>query len=347
MKVGTAFGPYRIERPLGRGGMAETFVASRDLGVGASQIVCLKRMLPGLLADSELVRAFEAEAGLAAGLVHANIAALIDYGIVEDTHYLALELVDGVDLRILLREAARRTERLPSDLVAEIAYALGHALDYAHAISREGKLLGVVHRDISPSNVLVGRHGQVKLADFGIAKAAGASHHTKTGMLKGKIPYMPPEYIVGGAYEARGDLFALGVTLFECVTGRRPFDGARDVDTLHRITEGERPSIRELAPDVPEPLANAIESLLAVDPNARPRHARAFLAMLDGVAPPASTRARLADAVTRLVETHAPPAEASGERTEQRTASLGPVDRDVVPASSNDVTRTRARPDDT
>jgi eukaryotic-like serine/threonine-protein kinase len=177
------FGPYRIGRRIGRGGMAETFAASRDLGTGASQDVCLKCMLPGLIEDAELAHAFLEEARLAAQLVHTNIAALIDHGTIGETHYLALELVDGIDLRGLLREANRRGERLPPEIVAEIAFAIAHALDYAHAIRRDSTLAGAIHRDISPSNVLLGLHGEVKLADFGIAKVAGASHHTRTGLL--------------------------------------------------------------------------------------------------------------------------------------------------------------------
>lgn len=345
MTPGTRFGPYRIERRLGVGGMAETFVASRDLGVGSLQRVCLKRMLPGLLGDRELVRAFEREAQLAADLVHTNIAAMIDFGIVGGAYFIALELIDGLDLRQLLHAAKRRDERLPHELVLEIAFSLGHALEYAHAVGRDGIARGVVHRDISPSNVLLGRHGEVKLADFGIAKFAGASHHTKTGMLKGKLPYLPPEYIVGGEYDTQGDLFALGVTLFECMVGARPFDGANHAETMQRITEGRRHSLQALLPETPARLVEAVEWLLSNDPDDRPATAREWVVSLHAIAPAASARNRLAKAVSSLC------LDPSGSAPEPHTVAIAPKNGDDVAelaeagvAGPDDITRTRPTP---
>ena len=306
MTPGTRFGPYRIERRLGVGGMAETFVASRDLGVGSLQRVCLKRMLPGLLGDRELVRAFEREAQLAADLVHTNIAAMIDFGIVGGAYFIALELIDGLDLRQLLHAAKRRDERLPHELVLEIAFSLGHALEYAHAVGRDGIARGVVHRDISPSNVLLGRHGE---------------------------------------YDTQGDLFALGVTLFECMVGARPFDGANHAETMQRITEGRRHSLQALLPETPARLVEAVEWLLSNDPDDRPATAREWVVSLHAIAPAASARNRLAKAVSSLC------LDPSGSAPEPHTVAIAPKNGDDVAelaeagvAGPDDITRTRPTP---
>lgn len=300
------FGAYRIERLLGRGGMAEAFVGVRSLGDGAEQRVCIKRLLPGSQHDAELVRSLAAEARIGASLRHANVVSLLDHGEVNGSPYLALELVDGVDLRRLLRALGRLGEPMPWQVVAELAFSLGHALDYAHAVSKNGTLAGVLHRDVSPSNVLLGTNGEVKLADFGIAKITAETHATRAGVLKGKVPYMAPEYVAGGAFDARCDLFALGVTLHECLVCERPFDGGSDAETLERILEGKRVPLTAREVDAPAALVTAVDALLAHAPDARPSTARAFVASLASVAPTAGTRRKLALAVRALVEAETP-----------------------------------------
>lgn len=301
--VDDRFGEYRLVRLLGRGGMAETFVAERVLSQGSVLRACLKRILPGLLDDPELARQFRNETEIAATLQHANIAGLLDHGIVDGRHYLALELVDGIDARALLSARARRGDPLEPEFVAEIVFGVAHALDYAHAIGRDGTTLGVVHRDVSPSNVLLGRDGQVKLADFGIAKSTGESHRTRTGLLRGKIPYMPPEYVRGEPFTSAGDLFALGVMLFELLAGRRPFRGSNEAETLDLILHGERPRLEDLRPDVHPAFVDTVDSLLDADPGSRPDCGRDVVRRLAAVAPSATTRLRLADAVTDVATT--------------------------------------------
>ena len=165
------FGDYELIERLGVGGMAETFVAVRRGVGGFEQRVCLKRILPAFAGDAEFVDMFLREARLSALLHHGHIARVLDFGVANGTHYLALELVDGTDLRAVLRHLRVRAEGLDPGLVSYIAHALGLALDFAHAATDEGETKGIVHRDISPSNVLLSNWGEVKLADFGIAKA--------------------------------------------------------------------------------------------------------------------------------------------------------------------------------
>jgi serine/threonine-protein kinase len=273
-------GEYELIRRLGVGGMAETFEALRQGPSGFQQRVCLKRILPSFEADPGFVEMFLREARLSALLHHAHIAQVLDFGVIDGTYYLALELIEGIDLRFLLSRAKGRPAPMPADLVAHIAYALGSALDFAHSAADDGSPAGIVHRDVSPSNVLLSTSGEVKLADFGIAKTTDVHSSIQSGALKGKLPYMAPEYALGGHFDARSDLFSLGVTLYECLSGRRPFDADDDLLTLEQARRGIRKPLSELAPEAPEPLVHAIESLLAPDPGARPAHAGLFLRAL-------------------------------------------------------------------
>ncbi len=259
------FGVYELERRLGAGGMAETFVAVRRGVGGFEQRVCLKRILPAFESEEDFVRQFLEEARVSAQLRHANIVQVLDFGAVDGTHYLALELVEGLDLYRLLRELKARSQPVAFDVAAHLAIELATALDYAHR-RPDG---AVVHRDISPSNVLISLEGEVKLADFGIAKALSSRMTTTTQGVKGKVPYMAPEYALSGRFETRSDQFALGVLLFEVLAGRRPFVGNTDLDTLHRILEGKRPLLDELRPDVPRDLGVIVDRMLSTDPEAR------------------------------------------------------------------------------
>ncbi|MFW6051174.1 MAG: serine/threonine-protein kinase, partial [Myxococcota bacterium] len=283
---GSTFGPYELERRLGAGGMAETFVAVRRGPGGFEQRVCLKRILPAFESDEDFVRQFLHEARLSATLRHANIAQVIDFGVHEGSHYLALELVDGTDLRGLLKRLRRRGEGMPPPLVAFLAVELAAALDHAAGH-------GVVHRDLSPSNVLLSTAGEVKLTDFGIARAAGQPGVTRTGVIKGKVPYMAPEYANYGRFDGRSDLFALGVVLFECLAGRRPYQGATDLETVAHSTHGAHPALAELAPEAPPALVGSVERLIRPDPDARFADAGALLDALAEVPPPPNARREL------------------------------------------------------
>ncbi|MGB8223567.1 MAG: serine/threonine-protein kinase, partial [Polyangiales bacterium] len=281
------FGPYHIVRRLGVGGMAETFEATRAGPGGFEQRVCLKRTLPAFSDDPEFVSRFRREAALAARLRHTNIVGVIDFGQVDGVHYMTLELVDGVDLRSLLKSSPG--EKLSPDTVALIALDLAYALEHAHG--------SLVHRDISPSNILLSRSGETKLADFGIAKALDNAKVTASRSAKGKIPYMSPEHMRGEVVDARADLFSLGVVLFEAVTGVRPFDGAHDVEIMQRILDGNRRTLKEIEPQVSTPLREIIERLIEVDRDARTPSAACLIEELATVAPPPWVRRALASTV--------------------------------------------------
>jgi len=279
------FGSYRLVRRLGVGGMAETFEAARAGTGGFEQRVCLKRVLPAYSHDPEFIGRFRREAKLAAQLRHSNIVGVTDFGEVGGVSYMALELVDGVDLRSLLKSLAN--EKLPPEMVVLIGLDLAYALEHAHQ--------SIIHRDVSPANVLISRAGETKLADFGIAKAIKSATASKS--VQGKIPYMSPEQMRGEVVDARSDLFSLGVVLFEAVAGVRPFDGAHDVETMQRIVEGQRRALAEAAPGAPIELREVIESLIATDPEARTPSASQLIEELGVLAPPPQVRRELASMV--------------------------------------------------
>jgi serine/threonine protein kinase len=235
-------------------------------------------------------------------LHHGHIARVLDFGIAGGTHYLTLELIEGADLRALLRHLRRRGASLDPGLTSYVAHALASALDFAHTADDEGHAAGIIHRDVSASNVLLSNAGEVKLADFGIAKATKLPGSIQSGALKGKIPYMAPEYALGRESSARSDLFSLGVLLYECLAGYRPFDGDNDLQTLDRARNGRHQRLHEASPAAPTPLADAIESLLAPKPDLRPLHAAAFLAMLGRTPPPPLAQRQLGNLVRGIDE---------------------------------------------
>jgi serine/threonine protein kinase len=281
------FGPYHLVRRLGVGGMAETFEATRAAAGSFEQRVCLKRVLPAFSEDGEFVSRFQREAKLAAQLRHTNIVGVIDFGEVGGVHYMTLELVDGVDLRSFLKSSPG--EKLSPDTVALIALDLAYALEHAHG--------NLVHRDISPSNILLSRSGEAKLADFGIAKAIDNAAVTASRSAKGKIPYMSPEYMRGETTDGRADLFSLGVVLFEAAAGVRPFDGAHDVETMQKILDGDSLALEEVAPDVPPALREVIKRLIELDPDARTPSATRLIEELAAVAPHPEVRRELASTI--------------------------------------------------
>ncbi len=188
--ISERFGDYELLERLGVGGMAETFLAVRRGPGGFEQRVCLKRILPTFATESDFVEMFLREARLSALLHHGHIARVLDFGITNGTHYLTLELIEGTDLRALLRHLRWRGESLAPRLASHIAHSLAAALDFAHTADDDGHATGIIHRDVSPSNVLLSDAGEVKLADFGIAKATNHPGSIQSGALKGKIPYL-------------------------------------------------------------------------------------------------------------------------------------------------------------
>jgi serine/threonine protein kinase len=290
-------GPYRVLRRLGVGGMAEAFEALRAHDRGVAHRVCVKRVLPAYAEDAELVRLFEHEARMMAALAHANIVGVIDVGAHEGRPYLVLELVDGIDLRALLQTAPGK--RLDADIVRFIAYELATALAFAHTPDPPRREFGVVHRDLSPSNVLIARGGEVRLTDFGLAKAVAAQPVTQSGAVRGKIPYMAPEHMRGAPIDARADLFSLGVILFECLAGVRPFDGSHEVETMTRVLAGTRLDLGTLRPELEPGLVALVSRLLETEREARFPDAKSVVEAIHALGPVRSARAVLG----RLVET--------------------------------------------
>lgn len=291
------FGDYELVERLGVGGMAETFIARRCGPGGFEQRVCLKRVLPSFAEDDDFVAMFLREARLSALLHHGHIARVLDFGLIDRTHYLTLELIEGTDLRALLLHRRARDEALDWRLTSYVAHALASALDFAHSVDEQGRARGIIHRDVSPSNVLLSNAGEVKLADFGIAKATSIPGSIQSGALKGKIPYMAPEYAHGRECSPRSDLFSLGVLLYECLAGYRPFDGEHDLETLDRARKGRRDPLRRAAPEAPDALIDAIEGLLEPDPGNRTPDAGALLSMLENAPPPVLAPRHLGEVV--------------------------------------------------
>ncbi len=303
------FGPYELLSRLGTGGMAETFAAVRRGPGGFEQHVCIKRILPNYEEDEGFIQLFMREARVSARLHHSNIAQVVDFGVVDGSHFLALELVTGADLRALLGALNKDNQRMDPSLVVHLAYELGAALDFAHAADDQSMPAGIVHRDISASNVLLSWAGEIKLTDFGIAKAMNSPETIQSGTIKGKVPYMAPEYATRGDFDARSDLFSLGVVLYEALVGHRPFDGSSYVETLRRIEKSEFEPLVTLVPSAPAPFARLIDSMLCAKPGDRPKNAGAFLDALAGTFPSATARRDLGNLVRKYCPPGASPAQ--------------------------------------
>ena len=235
-------GPYRIVARIGSGGMAEVFEAQRFGASGFCKAVAIKVLLPERSDEAELQRLLIAEAKLGAAMAHRNLVAVWDLGVHEGRYYMVMEHVDGADLGVLLDRSR------PSQAVAlHIVDAVAAGLEYLHDFCDErGRALGLVHRDVSPGNVLVSRTGEVKLADYGIAKATQLASETRARIVRGKFGYLSPEQVRGAALTARSDQFTLGVLLVELLTGRRPFDASSPVDTMERIRTAADPDLEGL-----------------------------------------------------------------------------------------------------
>jgi serine/threonine protein kinase len=277
---------YRLEKRLGSGGMADVFLASRrSLGgmEGVVQRVALKRLRTDRADDPHFVSMFLDEARLLARLSHPNIVQLLDAGRDGSELYLALELIDGATLQQIFRAANARGERVSTAVAAEVGVQLCEALEYAHGLlGEDGRPLELVHRDISPQNVLVDRQGNVKLSDFGIARSRERSTQTATGLLKGKLTYMAPEQLLGGDYDRRVDLYAVGVILFELLTGERLHQSISDAALLHEIFVARDTRLELLSERSPR-LGEVVRAALAVDPERRPASASVLRTQLSSL----------------------------------------------------------------
>ncbi len=274
------FAGYDVETLIGRGGMAEVFRARVTSGQQAGAVVALKRLLPSLAGDPAYVALFEREGRLSLALQHPAIVRVFETGFEGGTPFIAMEYLDGRNLRQILTQCASRGILLPIDFAAYVAHVLAQALDYAHrALGPSGEPLGVIHCDVSPSNVFISRLGEVKLGDFGVARTR-AGEGWKGQIALGKVRYLAPEQIRAEPVTPRSDLFALGVVFFELLTNAPAFPGTGVNEVGHRILQGELRAPSSVRPEVPVALDNLILSALSPDPQRRPPSAAAFAKVL-------------------------------------------------------------------
>jgi serine/threonine protein kinase len=291
MEPGQTIGNYRLVRNVGVGGMAQVFLATREGPEGFAKRCVVKRILPALSRDDRFASMFVVEAKVAAMLDHPNIVHVFDFEVESGNYYLVMEYITGASLGIMSRASRRQGRPLGAEVAVEVGVGIASALAYAHDLKLpDGRPLGLVHRDISPGNVLVSRDGLIKLADFGVVKTTLAA--PQTGMVSGKWPYMSPEQVRGRPVDRRSDLFSLGIVLYEVITGVRLFRGESSTASATLVTKGPIKPPQELIPDLDPQLSGVILKLLERDPDARYQdaaelardfeHLHATLAFSDG-----------------------------------------------------------------
>jgi serine/threonine-protein kinase len=273
------FGRYQLLAKLATGGMAEIFLAR--LGSSPTPVV-IKRVLPFLAEDEHFVAMFRDEARVAVQIRHPNVCSVLEVGAVDGVHFMALEYLHGVPLSRVLVRAMRAAEGLPPALVAGIGAQVAAGLEAAHRLTApDGRALDLVHRDVSPPNLFLTVSGGVKVLDFGVLKARGASQKTRTGTVKGKNAYMSPEQVVGmDAIDRRSDVFSLGICLWEALSGERLFNRDTDFMTFKAIAKGEVPQLGERRPGLPAALVAVVERALSRTPAGRHESAAALGAAL-------------------------------------------------------------------
>ncbi|RME21709.1 MAG: serine/threonine protein kinase, partial [Deltaproteobacteria bacterium] len=277
MKNPIAFGKYLLLERINVGGMAEVFLArSRGLH-GFKRFLAIKKILPTMAEDKEFIQMFIDEAKIASELNHASIVQIYELGKYYDDYYISMEFVHGKDLRHIQERLMQRNEPIPLELAAFVALRICEALDYAHnKTDPSGRPLGIIHRDISPQNVIISYEGEIKICDFGIAKAANRSQKTQAGVLKGKFGYMSPEQVRGLPLDGRSDLFTVGTLLYEMVTLKRLFLGESDFSTLEKVRNADVVPPSTYNHDVPEELEEIILTALAKDVEDRFQNAAEF-----------------------------------------------------------------------
>lgn len=265
-----AFGKYYLVDKVAVGGMAEIFKAKTFSHGGFENLVVIKRILQHLGERDDFVDMFIDEAKVSVSLQHENIVRIYDFGKLGDNYFIAMECVEGKDIRGILRKLAHAGRRLPPEYAAYLIHEAAKGLEYAHRkTDRAGKPMGIIHRDISPSNILASYEGVVKVADFGIAKAEMNARETQDGVLKGKFEYMSPEQIRGFELDQRADLFSLGTVFWEMLTVARLFKTGSDVATLEKIRSGNYPSPCDVEKTVPRAIEPIVMRLLEPDRDKR------------------------------------------------------------------------------
>ncbi|MET0389765.1 MAG: serine/threonine-protein kinase, partial [Polyangiales bacterium] len=264
------FGKYILLNKISAGATAVAYRAKLRGEAGFERIVAVKRILPQMAGDTEFVETFVREAKICARLTHGSICPIYELGKVGESLYMASQLVTGKDLGAIMRRLQFTGKVMPPLAAAWIGSRLCDALDYAHGLKDTGgERLGILHQDLSPANIVVSYEGEVKLIDFGVARASGQAQQTNVEALKQKIGYMSPELVRGAHVDARTDVFGVGISLYEMVTGRRLFAGSDDIATLKLVSHAVVPPPSALLDDTPEELEVIIMRALARDPEAR------------------------------------------------------------------------------
>ncbi|MCB9522852.1 MAG: protein kinase [Myxococcales bacterium] len=270
MQEGQRFGPYELIKRIAYGGMAEIHLA-RASGIGGfEKLLALKVIHPKFSTDQEFIDMLVDEAKIAVQLSHVNVGQIFDLGRIEDTYYIAMEFIDGKDLYQLLVKCSELEIEIPFDIIVFIAMEAAAGLQYAHTkADNYGRPLNIVHRDISPQNVLISYDGEVKIVDFGIAKASQRSKETESGVIKGKFFYMSPEQAWGDRIDARTDIFSTGICLYEMITGEMLYNEEKALALLDKVRKAEIPPMRARRRDLPPALEGIILKALARDRDKR------------------------------------------------------------------------------
>jgi TonB family protein len=320
------FGQFQLIEKIATGGMAEVYKARMSGVDGFQKIVAIKKILPHMAASEDFITMFADEAKLAAQLNHPNIIHIYDLGKVEDSYYIAMEYVEGRDLRSILKSGAAAGLPLPPELALFVASKLAAALDYAHRRKDfDGKDLSLVHRDVSPQNVLISYEGDIKLCDFGIAKAASKSSQTQAGALKGKLQYMSPEQASGRPIDRRSDLFSLGTVLYEMLAREKLFSGDTDLSILEQVRTARIASPSAKNPDIPKRVDAIVLKALARNPEERYQNASDFQRDLESVLYSYSPAPGSADLAIYLHHLQAEEKAASEESERAFEAAFTPV----------------------
>ena len=268
--MGEKFGRYELLRKLAEGGMGEVHLARMEGPAGFEKRVVIKKILRQFSSDPKFVERFIEEGKTLVTLSHGNIVPVFDLGVVDGEYYLAMEYVEGGNLRDAIKHLAQTDTTLPWPLAVTVVQGVCRALAFAHdRTDDEGRPLHIVHRDISPSNIMVSRHGDVKLVDFGIARSTRSLHHTISGFIEGKVYYMSPEQARGETLDRRTDLFSLGVVFYELLTGKRPFEGENELQVLERIKSGAPDAPDRVVAGIPDALSAVVMRCLAKERDAR------------------------------------------------------------------------------
>jgi eukaryotic-like serine/threonine-protein kinase len=297
-------GRYHLLDRIACGGMAEVYRARTFDAEGGAHLVAIKRVLTHLIQDDDFIQMLVDEAKIAGLLVHENIAQVYEFVHLGDNYFISMEFVDGKDVRSILDRCRANDEWIPPADAAYIGAEVCQALDTAHTQrDRDGSPLKIVHRDISPSNVICSYQGQVKLCDFGIAKAVLSRVQTKTGVIKGKVKYMSPEQAMGKRLDGRSDLFSLGVVMYEMLTRQSPFSAPAEMELIFAVRDARYAPIRDLNPNVPPELCAIVDRAMTRSRGQRWQTARDFAAALRSFLAahaPRYQRSRLAHLLRRL-----------------------------------------------